>query len=62
MSEYSYMELSAVTKVYGHGGHLVIGDFDFLDDFTGDRAIGTPATNWFASFHYAPPSATVYTR
>lgn len=52
---HSYIELCAVTKGDNHSGYLVIGDFDFFDDFTGDRAIGTPATNRFRFSQYAPP-------
>jgi DNA-binding XRE family transcriptional regulator len=48
---HSYIELGAVTKVDNHSGYLVIGYFDFLDNFTSDRAIGPPATNRFRFFH-----------
>ena len=48
---HSYIQLGAVTKVNNHSGYFVIGDFDFFDNFTGDRAIGPPATNRFMSCH-----------
>lgn len=45
------MELSAVTEKYGHTGHVVIGNVNFVDDFTSDGAVGTPATDRFESCH-----------
>jgi hypothetical protein len=54
---HSYIELSVVTKVDNHSRNLVVGYFDFLDDFTSDRAVGTPAANRFRFSQYAPPEA-----
>ena len=50
-----YIELGAVTKGDNHSGHLIVGDFDFLDNLTGDRAIGPPTANRFRFSQYAPP-------
>jgi len=54
---HSYIELSVVTKVDNYSRNLIVGDFDFLDNLTGYRAISTPAANRLRFRQYAPPNA-----
>ena len=54
---HSYIKLGVVAKVDNDSRNLIVGDFDFLDNLTGYRAVGTPAANRFRFIQYAPANA-----
>jgi hypothetical protein len=54
----SYIELSAVAKEDRYAGCIVIGNINFADDFSGDRAVGPPTANRL-TFHADSLSVTL---